>query len=1283
MSRIADRGVLEAVRTEGGLLPADVLVRVASGDAKVGGVAPGDYHLDENATLPEAITRSWNRLLGSWASFRERREKLPEGDAAVALTRDRWLLPLFQELGYGRVPKAGGDAVRVGNQSYAISHHWHRSPLHLLGAGVPLDKRSPGVTGASTASPHGLVQDFLNRSDSHLWGFVSNGVVLRVLRDHRSLTRSAYVEWDLESIFDGELFHAFRLLWLVCHQSRLEAEKPEECWLEKWHLVAQEDGVAALGDLKRGVKEAIEQLGGGFLRHTANTALRDMLAAGTLDKQDYYRELLRLVYRLIFLFVTEDRDVLLDPGAPPEARSRYARFYSTRRLRDLARKRRGSAHSDLWHGLRVVMRGLDDGLPPIGLPALGSFLWSPTCAPHLEAAEISNEDLLTAVRELSTTKDSRGHRYPVSWRMIGAEELGGVYEGLLELHPDIDRSASKLDLRTAAGHERKTTGSYYTPSSLVECLLDTALEPVVDDALKGKSGKAAENAILELTVCDPACGSGHFLLAAARRLARRLARVCSGDEEPSPEATRNALRQVVGKCLYGVDLNPMAAELCKVSLWLEGVEPGRPLSFLEGHIQVGNSLLGTTKELDIEEIPEIAFDELEGDDPKVARDLKARNKLERTSGQTTMFARFADATADSAAQSAVDVAAVEAVPDLTRADVRRKETDWQRHLASPTFQHARLVADVWCSAFFWRKQRGRLQDAAPTHGTYLEIRRDPARHQPTVDEARMLGGRYGFFHWHLMFPRVFERGGFDLMLGNPPWDTLSPDAKEFFSAFDPTVRDLDKAGQTALIAGLVQREEIADRWATHRRDLYATVHFLKHAGRFVLYARGNLGKGDFNVYRMFVEAAVDLARSGGSAAQLTPEGLYNGANCQAIREHLFTKCSLTELVAFENTNGIWFPGVHTAMKFCLYAARPGGSTVAFAAAFNIRSPADLTFRRTSVMLSIPISIIREFSPDALAIMEFTSQRDIDITAKMYSRWPKFGDETAGPPFREYMAEVHMGNDRDRFSAKRSGLPLYEGRMVSQYDHRAKGYRSGHGRKADWEDLPFDSRTKSIQPQWYVPVSKIPDKLGDRFRRYRIGFCDVASPTNERSLVAALLPPEVLSGDKVPTITFGDADWYSVPWLALANSFAMDFVARKKISLKMSYTVMDSLPFPRSTPDERWVQSVAPRVLRLTCTGPEMTAYWNDMSKLGWVKRVPDDAVPGCLDDDERLQLRAEIDAIVARDVYGLTTADMEYILGTFPTVEKYERKAYGEFRTRRLVLDALQDTRHGTGLEGA
>ncbi|MBO0797947.1 MAG: N-6 DNA methylase, partial [Blastocatellia bacterium] len=536
--QLRHRQLFTAVRTEGAILPADLLQLIDKLDPGLGGLSPEDYHLPSGVKLNEAINQSWNRMKGAWSAFKTARAKLSPNDPATTVTREKWLLPLFQELNYGRLRQT--PAVEIEGRSYAVFNISNNVPIHLVGAGVDLDQRTAGVAGAARMSPHGMVQELLNREDKYLWGFVSNGLQLRILRDNVSLTRQAFVEFDLETMMTGDLYSDFTMLWLLCHESRVSADKPADFWLEKWSKKAIELGTRALEQLRNGVEEAIKALGQGFLAHPANKPLLDRLRLGSLDKQEYYRQLLRFVYRLIFLFVAEDRELLLPPEAGVRARELYTSFYSISRLRRLAGKRAGTRHHDLYQGLRLVMEKLSGeennmGYPELGLPALGSFLFEKKAVADLHDCEIENTWLLSAIRALAYLTDQHGLR-TVDFKNLRSEELGSIYEALLELHPEINAEAKYFHLpEPVAGNERKKTGSYYTPESLVQCLLDSALDPVVDEAVKQPD---PEKAILELKICDPACGSGHFLIAAAHRLAKRLASVRTGDAEPSPEATR-------------------------------------------------------------------------------------------------------------------------------------------------------------------------------------------------------------------------------------------------------------------------------------------------------------------------------------------------------------------------------------------------------------------------------------------------------------------------------------------------------------------------------------------------------------------------------------------------------------------------------------------------------------------------------------------------------------------------------------------------------------------------
>lgn len=819
------RDLFLTIRSEGAILPPDLLQRIVTGDRELEGLKPDDYHLPKSEKLNEATSRSWNRLVGAWASFRQAAEKLPESELGTSLTRERWLLPLFQELGYGRLLSA--KAIEADGKSYAISHGWNRTPIHLLGWRVDLDRPQQRTATTSRSSAHSLLQEALNRSKDHLWGLVTNGLKLRVLRDTASLTRQAFVEFDLEAMMLGENYADFVLLWLLCHQSRVEAENPKDCWLERWSQASKARGVRALEQLRRGVEQAIVALGRGFLGCVANRTLKEDLRSGRLDRQDYYRQLLRLVYRLLFLFSAEDRGLLLLPGEEhAAARERYLTHYSTIRLRRLAERRTGTRHTDLFSSLRLVMSklGLDSGCPELALPALGSFLFSGDAMPDLESCDLSNFDLSEALRALAVTV-ANGVRRSVDYKNLGAEELGSVYESLLELHPRVNVDAASFELDVASGHERKTSGSYYTPTSLIDCLLDSALEPVLTEAAQKPD---SEKAILGLKVVDPACGSGHFLIAAAHRMAKRLAMSRTGDEEPSPEATKTALRDVIGHCIYGVDVNPMAVELCKVNLWMESLEPGKPLSFLESKVQCGNALVGTTPVLLKDGIPDAAFAPLEGDSREACNKWKRVNRAERDSREKKQE-RFAfDAPWMRLGKLAESFLAVDELGDDSIEQIHEKERLYEQAVRSGDYLDGRFLADAWCAAFVWKKSS--LTEFPITEEIFRQIEHNPAAFyldkREMSEEVRKLARVFNFLHWHLSFPDVFHAtdktstdsslagwsGGFDVVLGNPPWvrqellksvKPLFGNFRTFCSTVDSSVLFLERAVQICRLRGMI------------------------------------------------------------------------------------------------------------------------------------------------------------------------------------------------------------------------------------------------------------------------------------------------------------------------------------------------------------------------------------------------------------------------------------------------------------------------------------------------
>lgn len=614
----------QTIRSEGGLLPTDLLLRVLENPN------PSTYRLPPGIRINEAITQSYTKLLKYWENFRDGLQELPKGEQGMGLTNTRWSLPLLNELGFGILPSSAGPEIN--GRSYPISRFFGVVPIHLVGGGQSLDYRTPGQRGAAASSPHGIIQEFLNISEEHLWGITSNGKQIRILRSSMALSRQSFLEFDLEAIFDGEAYSDFRILWLVAHASNfdpVEPTSPDTCQLEKWAQETDQMETRILGELREGVEKALEILGEGLISHPKNESLREALRSETLSPQKVYEQLLRIIFRLIFLFVAEDRTIngqpLIHPidddsSASRNARRLYMDHYSTKRLRKLAGNIKGGRHCDLWKQFNLLSRALSDDessetvRQQLALSTFGSFLWNMEATADLNNTELTNYDFLELLRNLAFTRQGTRLR-SVDYKNLGAEELGGIYEVLLALTPQISGDGTSFWFEEFAGNERKTSGSYFTPDSLVQNLLDTALEPVVEAAVsKAKAPQEKIEAILNIKVCDPAVGSGHFLVGAAHRLAKHLAlarALAAGESEPSPLLNQQALRDVIGRCLYGVDINPMSAELCRVSLWIEALEPGKPLSFLEHHIQVGNSLLGTTSDLIENGLPNDAFKPLE------------------------------------------------------------------------------------------------------------------------------------------------------------------------------------------------------------------------------------------------------------------------------------------------------------------------------------------------------------------------------------------------------------------------------------------------------------------------------------------------------------------------------------------------------------------------------------------------------------------------------------------------------------------------------------------------
>ncbi|WP_259347447.1 Eco57I restriction-modification methylase domain-containing protein [Gordonia amicalis] len=1256
-----DKQAFVGMTIQGGLLPTDLPSQLASGiDPQGKPLSPKDYHLAAGETVRDAANRVWAYLLGAWNGYREALSQLPETAPTTALTRERFLLILLDQLGYGRVPTTGKGGLHVDGRAFPVSHLWGATPVHLLGAGTPLDTRSEGVAGAAGSSPQSMVQEFLNRSDDHLWAILANGEVLRLLRDSTSLVGSAYVEFDLEAIFDGELFSDFLLMYTLCQASRVETRDPEvgpsSCRLESWRTMAIETGSRALNLLRDGVADALRTLGTGFLTHPDNSRLRDDLEAGHLSISDVNHALLRVVYRLLFTFVAEDRGALLDPAADAQARQRFLDYFATARLRATSLRRRGGRYSDRWQALTLVWRGLgqEGGLPELGLPGIGG-LFEPGELDFLTECELSNEALLSAVRSLSLVRESKsGLLRHVDYRNLGAEELGSIYEALLEFIPQWDSRTRQYSLEVASGNQRKDTGSYYTPTSLVESLLDTALDPVLDDAVKSADDSDGQiAALLRVSVCDPACGSGHFLVGAARRIAKRVAALRTGDPEPAPEQVRSAMREVVGNCIYGVDVNPLAAELAKVSLWMEAIEPGRPLAYLDAQIKVGNALVGVTPALLAQGLPDVAFKPIEGDEKTIAAAATRANKAERTNQGSLFDLGDAIAANTSLADKVSEVIGIEA---LSLADIHVQRRRLRAYADSDEYRAQRLAADAWCAAFVWP-----LRADAPeplTHSTINAlVGGSDTLTERQAAEVQRLAGQYRFFHWHLEFPHIFPTtpdtgesvnsdtgwaGGFSVVIGNPPWERVKLQEQEFFAARDPRIAAApNAAARKRFIAELVKENPALHReFLAEKRRAEGISHILRTSGRYPL-----TGRGDVNTYAVFAETDRNLLAAYGRLGVILPTGIATDATTQYFFKDLVENGSIASLYDFENARPL-FEGVHRSFKFCLLTlagrdVREPRADFAFFA----HDPTDL--QRPNTRFTLSPEEIKLLNPNTGTCPVFRSRRDAEITLDIYKRVPVLirEDDPNGNPWGiKFMRMFDMSNDSHLFRTreelqgdgwvlngnvfergKERMLPLYQGMMATFYNHRAADIvRSPTATKRQNQpryltDAELRDPTRAVIPAYWVDGKRIPSGLP----KWLLAFSNVTSPTNERSMIAYPLPLSAV-GHSTPLIIVKDR---GVALLAALSSFVLDYALRQKLGgVNLTYNYVQQLPmfqpgdFGRCGPWDltrsliSWVED---RVLELVYTSTDIADF---------AESVHYHDGPFTWSTERRNSIRAELDA---------------------------------------------------------
>ena len=1133
--RLTHQLAYRAIRIEGGLIPAEELTRLTLlADPKATEQTESHYRIARGLKLRDEIARDFKIALNLWQDFQALRQR--QDVRAHEVTAREWLLPLLRDVLHFHDAARCAAIEKTGHQ-YAVGHAGNggRVPLVFAGFDEPLEvaaerfgETNPDTGKTRRRSPFMLAQEALNASDASLWAIVSNGLTLRILRDNASLTRPAYIEVDLEALFTEELLADFSAFWLLAHATRFGTAEtqPSDCPWERWRAAGQQAGVTVRGKLRYQVAEALRALGTGFLSHQANGALRSALqtAEGGYDRQAFFEELLRLVYRLIFLATVEDRRdrgtgerLVFTPDATEDAKARYLAGYSMTWLRERAvRRSQHDRHADLWQALTITFGALARGEPALGLPALGGLFDADQCA-KLDSAQLDNRHLLAAVFQLGWFR-ADGGLSRVNYRDMGPEELGSVYESLLELVPDLQGLASPVTARLAfvgddetdastKGNTRKLTGSYYTPDSLVQELIKSALEPVITQTVKANPERPVE-ALLSLTICDPACGSGHFLLSAARRLADEVALQRAAAEReggaPTPADYRHALRDVVSRCIYGVDKNPMAIQLAKTALWLEAYSPDRPLSFVDHHLRVGDALLGVLDPKVLEHgIPDEAYTALSGDDKEVAKALKKQNKADLKS-----WRQIAAGDLLTQAGLAAHAVSVETLDDDTPEHLAAKRKAWsQAETEAQRSTFARL-ADTYVAAFLAPKLAD-VGDTVPLSGYLWGVLSGQAPKALVEDAAHALCRQHSVFHWWLAFPQVTAKGGFSVMLGNPPWERIKLQEEEFFATRSPLVamaKNKAERGQRIewLREGVLLHrvnpdlERAEGLTPPNRAEMTLYASFIaarRGAEAASLYAHDSrryplTGVGDVNTYALFAETLLQATGPLGRAGFIVPTGIATDDSTKAYFGHIASQGRLASLFDFENSDAV-FPAVHRSYKFSLLTlgAAPQAEFVCFAT--QVEHLQDT--RRRFTLAPDEFSLI---NPNTRTCPVFRSERDAALTKKLYRAAPVLIREAVtddegtvlepevNPWGISFQRMLDMSNDSGLFADTPAAagqpprLPLYEAKMIHQFDHRwatyveSVGGTAGEVETADVSDTQKADPALRVRPRYWVDEREV-------------------------------------------------------------------------------------------------------------------------------------------------------------------------------------------------------------------
>ena len=1152
---------------------------------------------------------------------------------------------------------------------------------------LPLDRGD-----ANKAAPSTQMLRYLRRADDLAkgklrWGILTNGARWRLYYAGARSVAEQFCEIDLMLTLDlppSERGHYLKVFALIFGRAAFLPGEDRRTL----HQRILDEGRFYEERVATSLSEVIDQV----FPQLADAIFK---AAPAASLPEVRNAALTLFYRLLFILYAEDRDLL------PVRDAAYD-DYSLRRVRDDVgkRKEQGDVFSNTaaryWSAIRDLCRIIDEGDASIGLPPYNGGLFDQGRTSLLSNIRLSDQVVSNVIYALSfdTSSESRGY---INYRNLSVEQLGSIYERLLEL--ELVQKEGGIDVRLNV-FARKGSGSYYTPDALVSLIIKETVGPLVEE-------RSAEQ-ILNLKICDPAMGSGHFLTSLVDYLSDRVIEAMAAvDVSPLAvliEDIRETIlanaekggwridaerlddrhivrRMVLKRCVYGVDKNPMAVELAKVSLWLHTFTAGAPLSFLDHHLRCGDSLFGgwVNKTMD-------AADPLflRGPISEAARTAEAMQSIEElTDAEIEETDRSAMLFADMQAgtQPLADFLS------LVHAFAWLNVQDQEDKIAVQNFLTSQLGNPV------------AIADGTLSLKTYMPRAKRFAR---LLAQAQALAAEEGFLNWQVAFPGIWQdwegptlRGGFDAVIGNPPWDKIKLQQVEWFAARRPEIAEAQRAAdRKKMIAALEKAADpLAEEFAEASERAVFAAHMARASGDYPL-----LSGGDVNLYSLFVERAMTLVNPQGMVGLLTPSGIASDLTAAKFFKGVATEGRLRALYDFENRRTRYkekpfFPDVDSRFKFCAFIASSRPTENPAQCAFFLQDVAELDDpKRCFPLTAQDFALV---NPNTGTAPIFRSRRDAELATAIYSCLPVLVDRSKGTEVKawpvQYSTMFHMTNDSHLFRTRaeleeREGafpiggnrfgspngewVPLYQGRMIHQFDHRANSVRfnpeSTHNPYLSEEVTEAQHADPCFlpNPQFWVPAHNVEEAL-PQSRGYTLGFRDIARPTDMRTVIASIVPWAGY-GNKVPLLVEGDNE-ATTNLVANLNSVCLDFVARQKIhGTSMNWFIVEQLPvvplaYYESTHfgPKTAAQIIREAVLELTYTAHDMAPFARD---LGY------DGDPFVWDDDRRLQLRAKLDAVFFH-LYGVTDRDdIRYIYSTFPIVRRQETAAYGTYRSCDLCL---------------